>query len=48
MVTTVAGLIVGIVALVGYNLLSAMVQKAVYKMENTSIEFLDLLHEPAK
>lgn len=48
MVTTVAGLIVGIVALVGYNLLSAMVQKAVYKMENTSIEFLDLLHEPAR
>lgn len=48
MVTTVAGLLVGIVALVGYNLLSAMVQKAVYKMENTSIEFLDLLHEPAK
>ncbi len=48
MVTTVAGLIVGIVALIGYNLLSAMVQKAVYQMENTSIEFLDLLHEPAK
>ncbi|MCC6384841.1 MAG: MotA/TolQ/ExbB proton channel family protein [Bacteroidia bacterium] len=48
MVTTVAGLIVGIVALVGYNLLSAMIQKAVYKMENSSIEFLDLLQEPAK
>jgi biopolymer transport protein ExbB len=48
MVTTVAGLIVGIVAQVGYNLLSAMVQQVVYKMENSSIEFLDLLHEPAK
>jgi len=48
MVTTVAGLIVGIFAQVGYNLLSAMVQKVVYKMENSSIEFLDLLHEPAK
>ncbi len=48
MVTTVAGLIVGIFALVSYNLLSAMVQKVIYKMENTSIEFLDLLHEPAK
>jgi biopolymer transport protein ExbB len=48
MVTTVAGLIVGIFAQVGYNLLSAMVQKVVYKMENSSIEFLDLLHEPAR
>ncbi len=48
MVTTVAGLIVGIFAQVGYNLLSDMVQKVVYKMENSSIEFLDLLHEPAK
>lgn len=48
MVTTVAGLIVGIFALVSYNLLSAMVQKVVFKMENSSIEFMDLLQEPAK
>ena len=48
MVTTVAGLIVGIFALVAYNLLSAMVQKVVFKMENSSIEFMDLLQEPAK
>lgn len=48
MVTTVAGLIVGIVALLGYNLLSAMVQKVVFKMETSSLEFLDLLQEPAK
>lgn len=47
MVTTVAGLIVGIFALVSYNLLSAMVEKVVFKMENTSIEFMDLLQEPA-
>ncbi len=48
MVTTVAGLIVGIFALVSYNLLSAMVEQVVFKMENTSIEFMDLLQEPAK
>jgi biopolymer transport protein ExbB len=47
MVTTVAGLIVGIFAFVSYNLLSAMVEKVVYKMEATSVEFLDILHEPA-
>lgn len=48
MVTTVAGLIVGIFALVAYNLLTAMVEKVVFKMENSSIEFMDLLQEPAK
>ncbi len=48
MVTTVAGLIVGIFALVSYNLLTAFVEKVVFKMENTSIEFMDLLQEPAK
>jgi biopolymer transport protein ExbB len=48
MVTTVAGLIVGIFALVSYNLLSAFVEKVVFKMESTTIEFMDLLQEPAK
>lgn len=47
MVTTVAGLIVGIFALVAYNLLAAMVEKVVFKMETSSIEFMDLLQEPA-
>jgi biopolymer transport protein ExbB len=48
MVTTVAGLIVGIFALVAYNLLSAMVAKVVFKFETSSIEFMDLLQEPAR
>lgn len=48
MVTTVAGLFVGLIALIAYNLLSAMVQKVIYKMETSSIEFMDLLQEPAK
>jgi biopolymer transport protein ExbB len=47
MVTTVAGLIVGIIAFVGYNLLVASIEKVIYKMEARSIEFLDLLNEPA-
>ncbi len=47
MVTTAAGLIIGIVAYVGYNILVAKIEKVVYKMEATTIEFMDLLHEPA-
>jgi len=46
MTTTVAGLIVGIIAYIGYNLLVARVEKVIYKMEARSTEFLDLLHEP--
>ncbi|MEN6618601.1 MAG: MotA/TolQ/ExbB proton channel family protein [Rikenellaceae bacterium] len=47
MVTTVAGLIVGIVAYFGYNYLVARIDNIVYKMESYTIEFMDLLHEPA-
>lgn len=47
MMTTVAGLVVGIFAYISYNLLSNMVNKVVYKMEATSVEFLDIMHEPA-
>ena len=48
MVTTAAGLVIGIIAYVGYNMLVAKVDKVVHKMEATSIEFMDLLSEPAK
>lgn len=47
MTTTVAGLVVGILAYMGYNILIANVQKVIYKMEAKTTEFLDLLHEPA-
>jgi len=47
MMTTVAGLVVGIFAYISYNLISSMINKVVYKMEATSVEFLDILHEPA-
>lgn len=48
MVTTVAGLIVGIVAFIAYNLLVSKVEKVVFKMEARTTEFLDILNEPAK
>ncbi|MBC8486216.1 MAG: MotA/TolQ/ExbB proton channel family protein [Bacteroidetes bacterium] len=48
MVTTVAGLIVGIIAYVCYNILVAKVEKLVFILEARSTEFMDVLHEPAK
>ncbi len=47
MVTTVAGLVVGILAYIGYNMLVAKVEKVVFLLEARSTEFLDILHEPA-
>ncbi|MCM1177749.1 MAG: MotA/TolQ/ExbB proton channel family protein [Bacteroides sp.] len=47
MVTTVGGLIVGIIAYFGYNYLTSEISNLVFKMENTTIEFMDMLHEPA-
>lgn len=46
MITTVAGLVVGIIAYLAYNFLVTRVQKVIHKMEYTSIEFIDLLQEP--
>jgi biopolymer transport protein ExbB len=46
MITTAAGLIVGIVAYLGYNYLVTRIQKLIYRMEYTSINFVDLLQEP--
>ena len=46
MTTTVAGLIVGIVAYITYNHLVVRTNKVVYQMEANSVEFLDLLNEP--
>ena len=47
MVTTVAGLIVGIIAYFAYNILVSNVEKVVFKMEATTSDFMDLLNEPA-
>ena len=46
MTTTVAGLVVGIIAYVGYNHLVNRTDKVIHKMEANATEFLDLLSEP--
>jgi biopolymer transport protein ExbB len=47
MVTTIAGLIVGIIAYISYNVIVARIEKVVYILEARATEFMDLLHEPA-
>ena len=46
LITTAFGLLIGIIAFVGYNLLVANVENVVFKMERSTIEFMDLLQEP--
>ena len=46
MVTTVAGLFVGILAYIMYNIIVIMVRKVVDKMESRTIEFIDMINEP--
>lgn len=48
MVTTVGGLFVGIIAYFGYNYLTSKISDVVFKMENATVEFMDLLNEPAE
>ena len=48
MITTVGGLIVGILAYFGYNFLSARISSLVYSMESATIELMDALGEPAQ
>lgn len=45
MTTTAAGLVVGIIAYIGYNHLVNRTNKVVHKMEANAVEFLDLLNE---
>ncbi len=47
MTTTVAGLVVGIIAFMGYNHLVVKTNKVVYQMEANATDFLDLLNEPS-
>ncbi len=47
LITTAAGLLIGIFAFIGYNILVANVEKAVFQMERTTVEFMDLLQEPS-
>lgn len=48
MITTAAGLFVGIIAYLGYNYLISKVGKVIHTMESNVIDFIDLLQEPKK
>ena len=48
MVTTIVGLIVGILAYMAYNHLVSQVSKVIHRMEANSLEFIDILEEPAR
>jgi biopolymer transport protein ExbB len=48
MITSAAGLVVGLVAYVLHNILTIMVDKVILKLETDAIEFIDLLEEPSK
>ncbi|MDR2928954.1 MAG: MotA/TolQ/ExbB proton channel family protein [Cytophagaceae bacterium] len=48
LVTTVGGLIVGIIAYFAYNILVARVERVVFKMQARTMEFMDILNEPAR
>ena len=48
LVTTVAGLVVGVAALFAYNYLVARVNAVMNRMEAKTMEFMDLLNEPAR
>ncbi|MFN3555340.1 MAG: MotA/TolQ/ExbB proton channel family protein [Bacteroidales bacterium] len=47
MITTVTGLVVGIIGYICYNILVARIEKVVFMLEARATEFMDLLHEPA-
>lgn len=48
MVTSATGLIIGMIAYVGYNFLSTQIDKTANKMEAASAEFIDILQEPTR
>lgn len=48
MITTIAGLIVGIIAYICYNILVARIEKVIFLLEARATEFMDVLNEPAK
>jgi biopolymer transport protein ExbB len=48
MVTSAAGLAIGVFAFICYHILSMMVDKIINRMEKSSVEFIDLLNQPSK
>lgn len=48
MITSAAGLMIGILAYIGYHILNIMVDRVILRMETDAIEFIDLLEEPGR
>lgn len=48
MITSGGGLVVGVIAFIGYHVLNARIDKLAHRMEETQIAFLDILNEPSK
>ena len=48
MITSATGLIIGLLAYVGYNFLNAQIDKNINKMETATAEFIDILQEPTR
>jgi len=48
MITSCGGLVVGVIAFVGYHFLTARIDKLAHSMEETQIAFLNILNEPSK
>jgi biopolymer transport protein ExbB len=48
MITSASGLIIGLLAYLGYNFLNAQISKVANKMEASSAEFMDILQEPTR
>ena len=48
MITSCGGLVVGVIAFIGYHWLNARIDKLSHRMEETQIQFLDILNEPSK
>ncbi len=47
MITTIGGLVVGIIGYICYNILVSRIEKVIFMLEARATEFMDLLHEPA-
>lgn len=48
MITSAAGLMVGIIAFIAYHWLNVMIEKVVHTLEHNAMNFIDLLQEPTK
>jgi biopolymer transport protein ExbB len=48
MITSASGLMVGIIAFLGYYILTMMIDRVINRIERASMELIDLLHEPGK